>query len=113
MLFVSTHSYLYRTVVTRSANKCNANKSEKKAGPNPGSNRGSLAPKASILPLDHWAIRDQGLYFFHSSKPQAEDIMEDAAVLEKSGRVEKGLLRVWRHASELTRPLIRGDRYDK
>ena len=39
--------------------------------------------------------------------------MEDAAAWEKSGRAGKVVLRVWRHASELTRPLIRGDRYDK
>ena len=32
-----------------------AGKNKKEWGPNPGSNRGSLAPKASILPLDHWA----------------------------------------------------------
>jgi hypothetical protein len=88
-------------------------KKAKKAGPNPGSNRGSLAPKASILPLDHWAIRDRGLYCFHPSKLQAGEIMEDAAALEESGRAEKGVLRVWRHASKLTRPLIRGARYDE
>ena len=85
----------------------------KKEGPNPGSNRGSLAPKASILPLDHWAFRKAQLYIFHPPKRQAEEIMKEAAALEEAGRMGKGGLRVWRRASELTRPLIRGDMYDE